>query len=223
MKESAINKQRLLDLFTDFDAVTIEKPNGHRARNFKGGMHWTINFGSMYSTEYSVGSGIVDNWIRSNKYTILKAQEFGHGRRRGLTAWLDNPQCVDGHEWRNSPLTAEGLRGLIRPDLVDILGCLMLDAESYDNSGADLDTFATEMDMQGSVTRAIAGFDGCRKANHFLRVRLGTSYDAAGELLRRLDGGTTCTDCDGAGFTVPPDLDGEIDCELCDGFGVLDI
>ncbi len=138
----------------------------------KGTQHYLVTLTSPHftiHTFYSVGPGVVDNWLR--------------GKLPKNHVWVKAPCSVNGDAYRNQGEAAPGHSVVsyhmevkpqdFRPELVDVLDCLASDAASVENCRM-FEDWANEMGYDEDSRSAERTYQICEKQSKDLRFLLGS-------------------------------------------------
>ncbi len=137
-------------------------------------IHFDICINNKLVTPYSVGRGIPEAWAKDYK----KSGRKGAPARRILNDRRLNPRCMLYEE--GSDLAAKAYR----PELVDVVGSLLHDADclQYDL----FEDWADGLGMDTDSIKAQAIWHACRRSSVAIRSLLGDRFERACELAGEL-------------------------------------
>ena len=178
------------------DTVTIEKfiadnailmtaeptpDNPHIDGMAEGAQHYFCTFTKLdqpapiYTTYFSVGPGIVEQWMHSQSLSKWPA---GVGRwpgKVGSTPTIKRPgvrYSVDEDEWGKRAI--KHMAPKYRPDISDVLDCIASDASGYDNSQGFAD-WASDFGYDTDSIRAQATFNAVGENYLGLKALIGNA------------------------------------------------
>ncbi len=141
-------------------------------------LNWIVTFtargGQKLSTAYMQGIAHIPGYRPLAVVTVDDYETIRHTCETGTLAWMGTNT---GHTYKGKPLP--------KPDMVDVIGCLCLDAEVLNYDG--FEGWASDMGMDADSRKAEAIYQACLKNALALRNLLGEGLLAQiSELARQL-------------------------------------